>query len=179
MLTLIKTGHPEEGRALSSLAPAHQSLYVFVFVVERQSQEAAKRVHQSSERGALAAGSLECGVERNLYCPIVPLFPRSHHTPARPVHLQVSSANQPRIPFHRRILSSAATRADQQHTRARTEVAQLERTRTERKSSRRISADRDLVIPHPRNGTETRTESVYVTLPSILSCLQSLIWLLF
>lgn len=118
MLTLIKTGHPEEGRALSSLAPAHRPLYVFVFVEERQSQEAARRVHQSSERGAPAAGSLECSVERNLYCPIVPLFPRSHHTPARPVHLQVSSANQPNIPFRGCILSSAATLTDQQHSRA-------------------------------------------------------------
>lgn len=116
MLTLIKTGHPEEGRALSSLAPlTDRPLYVFVFVEERQSQEAARRVHQSSERGAPAAGSLECGVERNLYCPIVPLFPRSHHTPARPVHLQVRSANQPCIPFHGRTLSSAEILADQQH----------------------------------------------------------------
>lgn len=93
-------------------ALARRPLYVFVFVEERQSQEAARRVHQSSEQGAPAAGSLECGVERNLYCPIVPLFPRSHHTPARPVHLQVSSANQPCIPFHGRILSSAATLTD-------------------------------------------------------------------
>ncbi|KAF3848029.1 hypothetical protein F7725_021057 [Dissostichus mawsoni] len=73
---------------LSSPDLAHRPLYVFVFVEERQSQEAARRVHQSSERGAPAAASLECGVERNLYCPIVPLFPRAHHTPARPVHLQ-------------------------------------------------------------------------------------------
>ena len=120
MLTLIKTGHPEEGRALSSLAPARRPLYVFVFVEERQSQEAARRVHQSSERGAPAAGSLECAVERNLYCPIVPLFPRSHHTPARPVHLQVRSANQACIPFHGRILSSAATLAGRQHLCAHT-----------------------------------------------------------
>lgn len=93
-------------------ALARRPLHVFVFVEERQSQEATRRVHQSSEQGAPAAGSLECGVERNLYCPIVPLFPRSHHTPARPVHLQVSSANQPCIPFHSRILSSAATLTD-------------------------------------------------------------------
>lgn len=59
-----------------------------------------RRVHQSPERGAHAAGLLECGGEKNLYCPIVPLFPRSHHTPAHPVHLQVSSTNQPSIPLH-------------------------------------------------------------------------------
>ncbi|XP_077350391.1 uncharacterized protein LOC144000438 [Festucalex cinctus] len=66
---------------------------------ERQSQEAVRRVHQSSEWGALAAGSLECGVERNLYCPIVPLFPRSHPMQARPVHLQPvrASFNQPHV----------------------------------------------------------------------------------
>lgn len=74
-----------------------------------------RRVHQSSKRGARAAGSLECGEERNLYCPIVPLFPLSHHMPARPVHFQVSGANQHCILFHRGILSSAATLADQQH----------------------------------------------------------------
>lgn len=145
MLTLIKTGHPEEGRALSSPGIAHRPLYVFVFVEERQSQEAARKVHQSSERGAPAAASLECGVERNLYCPIVPLFPRAHHTPARPVHLQVRSANQPCIPFHGRILSSAATPADQQHlcTHARCTDTHMH---GEGKSDR-ISEDRDVAFP--------------------------------
>lgn len=82
---------------------------------ERQSQEAARRVHQSSEQGALAARSLECSGERNLYCPIVPLFPRTHHTPAHPVHLQVSNANQPCIPLRGCILSFAVTLANRQH----------------------------------------------------------------
>lgn len=125
-----------------------------MFAEERQSQEAARRVHQSSEQGAPAAGSLECGVERNLYCPIVPLFPRSHHTPARPVHLQVSSANQPCIPFHSRILSSAATLADQQHLCTHADGARLMRTHTyaEGKSSTLISKDRDMVFPFLRHG---------------------------
>lgn len=115
MLTLIKTGHPEEGCALSSPAPLVGLLRVFVFVEERQSQEAVRRVHQSSRRGASARGLLVCDRERNLYCPIVPLFPRSHHTSVHPVHTQVSGTNQSHILFHVHVLSFATTLDDQQH----------------------------------------------------------------
>lgn len=105
-----------------------------MFAEERQSQEATRRVHQSSEQGAPAAGSLECGGEGNLYCPIVPLFPRSHHTPAHPVHLQVSCANQHCIPSHSCILSSAATLTDQQHSCLHTNGARLIYTHMQRGS---------------------------------------------
>lgn len=100
--------------------PRSPASLCFCVLEDRQSQEAVRRVHQSSKWGALAAGALECGGERNLYCPIVPLFPVSHHMPARPVHLQVSGGNQPRILFHSSILSSAANLAAHQEWYAHT-----------------------------------------------------------
>lgn len=115
MLTLIKTGHPEKGRALSSLAPLTNRFMFLCLWRSDNPRKPQEGVHQSTEQGAPAAGSLECGGERNLYCPIVPLFPRTHHTPGHPVHLQVSSANQPCIPLCGCILSSAATLTDRQH----------------------------------------------------------------
>lgn len=131
MLTLIKTGHPEDSRVPPPtpnppsppnphLRPTDRFMFLCLWRSDNP-RKPARKVHQSSERGGgpPAGGSLECGVERNLYCPIVPSFPLSHHTPARPVHLQVRSANQPRIPSQCRILSSAATPADQQHEGAR------------------------------------------------------------
>lgn len=128
-----------------------------MFVEERQSQEATRRVHQSAEQGAPAAGSLECGGERNLYCPIVPLFPRTHHTPGHPVHLQVSSANQPCIPLYGCILSSAATLTDRQHFSVHAEGARLipTHTCTEGKSSRQIWEDRDTGFPPLRQEGNT------------------------
>lgn len=71
---LIKTGHPEEGRALSSLALLSSCFMFLMFVEERQSQEAMRTAHQSSKCGALALRSLECSRERNLvlsYCFLV------------------------------------------------------------------------------------------------------------
>lgn len=163
MLTLIKTGHPEEGRALSSLAPARWPLHVFVFVEERQSQEAARRVHQSSEQGAPAAGSLECGGERNLHCPIVPLFPRSHHTSSsltgkRPL---ISPAFLRPAAF----FPSTATLTDQQHSDAHAKGVRRLQTHTQRegKSSTQIWEDGDAGFPslgHEHGNTEANGEKV-------------------
>lgn len=71
---LVKTGHPEEGRALSSLALLSSCFMFLMFAEERQSQEATRTAHQRGKCGALALRSLECSRERNLllsYCFLV------------------------------------------------------------------------------------------------------------
>lgn len=64
---------------LSLPSPAFGPLYVFVFVEERQSQEAERRVHQSTEGGGGWGGGvgcrmagMQCGKESLLsYCSLV------------------------------------------------------------------------------------------------------------
>lgn len=59
---------------LSLPSPAFGPLYVFVFVEERQSQEAERRVHQSTEGGGVGCrmAGMQCGKESLLsYCSLV------------------------------------------------------------------------------------------------------------